>query len=125
MALRVKKRYTIIVKATCSQVAYWESYGRMYRRDVPAFLAFAGDLFARYLRDALRERSRPDPVFFRREEKRRLEALVRAAKGLYQHLPAPFFSPISGERRDPGKDLRVAVEAVESFWEDNGEAYGI
>ena len=126
MARRKPGRQPITVQATLDQLWRWEDAGRVYKRDVPAFLVFAGDYLARYLREVLRERSRPDPILFRREEKRLLEALVRAAKGARDYLPLkPFDSPAGFGRRDPGGDLKRAIYAVEDFWELHGEAYGI
>ena len=124
--LRIVNRHTITLKVTNAQIIRWDDAGRAYKRDVPTFLVFAADAVARYLRELERERSRPDPILFRREEKRLLEALVRAAKGAWDHLPLkPFDSPAGFGRRDPGGDLKRAVYAVEDFWERNGEAFGI
>ena len=126
MPRRKAGRQPVTVQATLEQLWRWEDAGKVYKRDIPAFLAFAGDWLARYLRELNRERSRPDPILFRREEKKLLEALVRAAKGARDHLPLkPFDSPAGFGRRDPGGDLKRAIYAVEDFWERNGEAYGI
>lgn len=46
-----------------------------------------------------------------------LEALVRTANGYIRHLPPRFFNSYDAAWHDPAKDLRVAVEAVESFWD--------
>jgi hypothetical protein len=126
MKPRRPKRHPVTVLATGDQLYRWEDWGRVYKRDVPAFLSFAGDWLARYLRELNRERSRPDPVLFRREEKRLLEELVRTAKDSARYLPQkPFTTPHFCQRKDPAGDLKRAVQAVEAFWERNGEALGI
>jgi hypothetical protein len=124
--LRIVNRHTVTLKVTGDQISRWDHAGRPFKRDVPAFLVFAADAVARYLREVERERSRPDPILFRREEKKLLEALVRAAKRARDYLPLkPFESPAGFGHRDPGGDLKRAVYAVEDFWERNGEAFGI
>jgi len=125
MARRKSGRHPVTVQATLEQLWRWEDAGRVYKRDVPTFLAFAGDYLARYLRELNRERSRPNPILFRREEKRLLEALVRSAKESARYLPKPFTTPHFCQRKDPAGDLKRAVYAVEDFWERHGEAYGI
>jgi aminoglycoside phosphotransferase (APT) family kinase protein len=122
---RRSQRQKTTVAATADQLVRWGEAARRYNRELPAFLAFAGDAVARYLRELHRTRSRPDPVLFRREEKRRLEALVRAAKAAARSIPAPASTPHFLERHDPAGDLRRAIGEVEAFWEQHGEAFGI
>jgi|SRR5947209_16122740 len=112
------KRQPLVLQVTPGQLARWKSYGRLYRKDVARFLVFAAEMMARYLREVERGRSKRDPVLFRQEEKQRMEALVRAAKGALDHLPE---QPGHG----PRADLGAAVRSVEEFWEASGEAYGI
>lgn len=123
--LRVLSEHTVAVRATGNQLCRWEEWGRVYNRTVPAFLAFAADWFVRYLRESLREHARPDPVLYRREERELVEALVRTAKESGRYLPKPFTMPHFCERKDPAGDLKRAVEALETFWERHGEAFGI
>ncbi len=123
--LRITNRRTITLKVTGDQIFRWDYAGRPFHRDVPAFLIFAADAVARYLREVERERSRPDPILFRREEKRLLEALVRTAGDAARYLPKPFTTPHFLERKDPAGDLKRAVHAVEDFWQRHGEAFGI
>ena len=125
MSAKRAQRQKVTVPATTDQLFRWGEAARRYQRDLPAFLVLAGELVARYLRDLHRSRSRPDPVLFRQEEKRRLEALVRAAKEAARLIPAQVPSPHFREGRDPAEDLRRVIGEVEAFWEQNGEAFGI
>ncbi|HEX4960912.1 MAG TPA: hypothetical protein VF173_08745 [Thermoanaerobaculia bacterium] len=117
-----RRQPTLKLSVSPGQLARWQRYARLAGKEVPAYLRFAAEWTGRYLRDRERGRSRADPVLFRQEEKRRLEALVRAAKGAYRLLPGPF---LDGVWRDPEGDLRAAVIDVEWFWQEHGEAYGI
>ncbi|HEY0557704.1 MAG TPA: hypothetical protein VGG20_25855 [Thermoanaerobaculia bacterium] len=116
-----ERKETVTLKATAWELERWHNAAYRVKRDVPRFLIFAGDATARYLRELDRQR-RPDFVMIRETEKRKLGALLKAAREAVEHLPKVHHSPIYGPRPIQ-RNLRDAVEEIDRFLIGRGEEY--
>ncbi|HEY0511888.1 MAG TPA: hypothetical protein VGH73_08290 [Thermoanaerobaculia bacterium] len=116
-----ERKKTVTLKATLWELESWESAGRIARRDLPGFLIFAANATARYIRELYRMRQ-PDAVLTRQEEKKKLGALLKAARESVEHLPKVYHSPIHGPR-PVRANLQNAVDEVYSFLRWAGEEY--
>jgi len=116
-----ERKETVTLKATFWELERWRNAAYRVKRDLPRFLIFAGDATARYLRELDRQR-RPDFVMIRETEKRKLGALLKAAREAVEHLPKVHHSPIYGPR-PVQRNLRDAVEEVDRFLISRGEEY--
>ena len=119
---------TVTLHPTEKQQVTWADAARRSGKPVRAFVMWAADWTAAYLREQEQQSGwgtsrRPDPIVHRLQEKRRLGALLQAARQALVHLPKPFRSPIHGSLQDPAGDLRRAVDAVEEFLRATGEEY--
>jgi hypothetical protein len=112
----------LTLRPTEEQQITWADAARRSGKPVRAFVMWAADFTAAYLREQ-EQQARRDPIAYRLQEKRGLGALLRAAKRALAHLPKPFRSPIHGTLQDPAGDLRRAVDAVEEFLAATGEEY--
>lgn len=121
---RVKKPTPLTLQATTGQLERWRAAARHTGRDLVEYVAFAADWTYRYLREQARGRKRGDPVGFRMEEKRRMDAVLRAAKEAGKFLPRAF-ECIYGVRLDPAGDLEKAIHHLEQFWTEHGEPHGV
>ena len=118
--MRVRKE-TVTLKATSWELERWRSAAYTARRDLPAFLIFAANTTTRYIRELGHQR-RPDYVMIREEEKKKLGALLKAARESVEHLPKVYNSPIYGPRYVQG-NLQKAVDEVHQFLNWYGEEY--
>lgn len=116
-----ERKKTVTLKATLWELESWESAGRIARRDLPGFLTFAANATARYIRELHRMRQR-DAVLTREEEKKKLGALLKAARESVEHLPKVYQSPIHGPR-PLRANLQKAIDDVYSFLRWAGEEY--
>ena len=112
----------LTLRPTEKQQITWADAARHQGKPVRAFVMWAADFTAVYLR-AQEQQARRDPIAHRLQEKRRLGALLKAAKQALTHLPKPFRSPIHGSLQDPAGNLRRAVDGVEEFLQATGEEY--
>jgi hypothetical protein len=90
-----ERKETVTLKATAWELERWRNAAHRVKRDLPRFLIFAGDATVRYLRELDRQR-RPNFVMIREEEKRKLGALLKAARAAVEHVPKVHHSPIYG-----------------------------
>jgi hypothetical protein len=116
-----ERKETVTLKATAWELERWRNAAYRVKRDLPRFLIFAGDATARYIRELERQR-RPDFVMIREEEKRKLGALLKAARESVEHLPKVHHSPLYGPRYVQG-NLQKAVDEVYRFLSWHGEEY--
>jgi hypothetical protein len=118
--VRVREE-TVILKATSWELESWWSAAYTVRRNLPAFLIFSANATARYIRELGHQR-RPDSVMIREEEKKKLGALLKAARDSVEHLPKVYNSPIYGPRYLQA-NLQKAVDEVHQFLHWHGEEY--
>ena len=116
-----ERKETVTLKATAWELERWSNAARRVRRDVPRFLIFAGDATARYLWELDRQR-RPDSVMIREEEKRKLGALLKAARAAVGHVPKIYDSPIHG-RIYLQAPLQSALDDLSRWLAWTGEEY--
>jgi len=117
-----ERKEAVTVKATPWELERWSSAAYTAgRRDLPAFLTFAANAAARYIRELDRQR-RPDFVMERQDEKRKLGALLKASRAAVEHLPKVHHCPIHGPIRLQ-ENLRRAVQAVDGYLQRSGEEY--
>lgn len=112
---------TITLRPSDHQRIAWADAARFQNRSVPAFVAFAADWTARYLRER-RRLHRPDRITFRLEEKKRLGALREAARLAVDYVPKEAYSPIRG-RLDVRGDLKRALDRVDEWLAEHAEEW--
>jgi hypothetical protein len=115
------KKESVTIQATGWELERWRNAACSMRRDLNGFLAFAANATVRYFQELDRQRS-PDAVITREAEKRRLGALLKAARQAVQYLPKVIERPVHGPLYLQ-KDLRQAVEAIDDFLRHYGEEY--
>ena len=116
-----ERKETVTLKATAWELESWHNAAYRVKRDLPRFLIFAGDATARYLRELDRQR-RPDFVTIREEEKRKLGALLKAARAAVSHVPKIYDSPIYG-RIYLQAPLQSALDDLSHWLVWTGEGY--
>jgi hypothetical protein len=118
-----ERKATVTLKATSWELERWGNAAyTARRRDVPAFLTFAANATARYIRELDRLRS-PDAVMTRQGEKRNLGALLKAAREAVEYLPPKPVERYLHGPLDVRRNLRRAIEAVDDFLQRYGEEY--
>ncbi len=110
-----RKPAPLTLQPTPEQLERWKAVAKHLHRDLPDYVAFAADWTYRYLREQIRMRKRSDPVGFRMEEKRRMEAVLRTARESKKFLPVAFETR-NGISLDPAGDIDRAIENLEAFW---------
>jgi hypothetical protein len=116
-----ERKETVTLKATTWELESWRNAACRVKRDLPRFLIFAGDATARYLRELDRQR-RPDFVMIRETEKRKLGALLKAARAVVEHVPKVHHSPIHG-RIYLQAPLQSALDDLSRWLAWTGEEY--
>jgi hypothetical protein len=107
---------TLTLRPTEEQVMSWAGAARMTSgKPVRHFVMWAADWTAAYIREQEIQnyQQKQDPILERLEEKKRLRRLMDAAWHALDFLPPPDRCPAYGSIRDPKKDLREALEAVQ------------
>jgi hypothetical protein len=118
-----ERKETVTLKATAWELESWRRAAyTARRRDVSAFLTFAANTTARYIRELDRLRS-PDAVMTRQDERRKLGALLKAAREAVEHLPPKPVERYLHGPLDVRRNLRRAIEAVDDFLQRYGEEY--
>ncbi|HKI05607.1 MAG TPA: hypothetical protein VKK31_26745 [Thermoanaerobaculia bacterium] len=114
----------LTLRPTEEQQIRWADAARRCGKPVLAFVAWATDWTAGYLREQ-ENRSELDPVVHRLQEKRCMGELLKASKRALQYMPEPFRSPMYGTPQDPAGDLRRAIDEVQEFLAATGEEYRV
>ena len=114
----------ITVRASRWKINLWESTARSWVKggDVRRFLIVAADILARRMLEVNYQRSRPDLISQRLDEKRYMGQLLRAAENAVEHLPKQVDTYLRGPIY-PKRDLKQAIENVRGFLDRVGDEY--